>query len=176
MVSEARPSVLRRPKQKRPPQALGRPECAWAQAMNYYNISRATQGLVAYVKDALARGAERKALNLHSATTRASSRANSPNSPPRSSPKTAATPTFLRAPLDSRAFLRSSSHKVTGWNQHNRKPQSAGCSGYKVYFEDGGQVWLSLMPRESSKSQCGRERCLHTGRYFRARKGDPDGF
>jgi phosphoglucomutase len=35
------------------PQALGRPEfpCVGTNAMNYYNISRATQGLVAYVKE-----------------------------------------------------------------------------------------------------------------------------
>ena len=35
------------------PQALGRPEfpCTGTNAMNYYNISRATQGLVAYVKE-----------------------------------------------------------------------------------------------------------------------------
>jgi phosphoglucomutase len=35
------------------PQALGRPEfpCVGTNAMNYFNISRATQGLVAYLKD-----------------------------------------------------------------------------------------------------------------------------
>ena len=35
------------------PQALGRPEfpCVGTNAMNYFNISRATQGLVAYVKE-----------------------------------------------------------------------------------------------------------------------------
>jgi phosphoglucomutase len=35
------------------PQALGRPQrpCVGTNAMNFYNISRATQGLVAYVKD-----------------------------------------------------------------------------------------------------------------------------
>src|SRR5215213_10046304 len=35
------------------PQALGRPQrpCVGTNAMNYYNISRATQGLVAYLHD-----------------------------------------------------------------------------------------------------------------------------
>jgi phosphoglucomutase len=39
--------------EKGTPQALGRPEfpCTGTNAMNYYNISRATQGLVAYVKE-----------------------------------------------------------------------------------------------------------------------------
>jgi phosphoglucomutase len=40
------------------PQALGRPEfpCVGTNAMNYFNISRATQGLVAYLKDHCAAG------------------------------------------------------------------------------------------------------------------------
>jgi phosphoglucomutase len=43
------------------PQPLGRPEfpCVGTNAMNYFNISRATQGLVAYLKDHLA--AEKRA-------------------------------------------------------------------------------------------------------------------
>src|SRR5215207_9348903 len=42
--------------EKGTPQALGRPEfpCVGTNAMNYYNISRATQGLVLYLKDHLA--------------------------------------------------------------------------------------------------------------------------
>ena len=50
------------------PQALGRPEfpCVGTNAMNYYNISRATQGLVAYVKEYFRQErTQRKALDLH---------------------------------------------------------------------------------------------------------------
>ena len=43
--------------EKGTPQALGRPEfpCVGTNAMNYYNISRATQGLVAYAKEYFAK-------------------------------------------------------------------------------------------------------------------------
>ena len=43
--------------EKGTPQGLGRPEfpCTGTNAMNYYNVSRATQGLVAYVKEWAAR-------------------------------------------------------------------------------------------------------------------------
>ena len=49
-------------------------------------------------------------------------------------------------------------------------------NGYKVYFEDGGQVVEPYASGIIAESQCGRKRRLHTGACFRARKGDSDGL
>jgi phosphoglucomutase len=129
--------------EKGTPQALGRPEfpCIGTNAMNYYNISRATQGLVAYVKEYFAkerRSGKPSICICHD--TRFFSREfaelaakviteNGCNAylfeGPRSTPELS----FAVRHTKSQAGINiTASHNPPEYN------------GYKVYFEDGGQV------------------------------------
>ena len=125
------------------PQALGRPEfpCVGTNAMNYYNISRATQGLVAYVKEYFRQcGRSGKPSICICHDTRFFSREfaelaakvmteNGCNAylfeGPRSTPELS----FSVRHTKSQAGINiTASHNPPEYN------------GYKVYFEDGGQV------------------------------------
>jgi phosphoglucomutase len=125
------------------PQALGRPEfpCVGTNAMNYYNISRATQGLVAYTKEYFAKsGRSGKPSICICHDTRFFSREfaelaakviteNGCNAylfeGPRSTPELSFAVRFTK----SQAGINiTASHNPPEYN------------GYKVYFEDGGQV------------------------------------
>jgi phosphoglucomutase len=129
--------------EKGTPQALGRPEfpCVGTNAVNYYNISRATQGLVAYVKEYFAkekRSGKPSICICHD--TRFFSREfaelaakviteNGCNAylfeGPRSTPELS----FSVRHTKSQAGINiTASHNPPEYN------------GYKVYFEDGGQV------------------------------------
>jgi len=125
------------------PQALGRPEfpCVGTNAMNYYNISRATQGLVAYVKEHFAKSGRpgRPSLCI-SHDTRFYSREFAELAAkvmvengcdaylfegPRSTPELS----FAVRHTKSQAGINiTASHNPPQYN------------GYKVYFEDGSQV------------------------------------
>ena len=125
------------------PQPLGRPEfpCVGTNAMNYYNISRATQGLVAYTKEHFAksgRGGKPSICICHD--TRFFSRDFAELAAkvitengcdaylfegPRSTPELS----FAVRYTKSQAGINiTASHNPPEYN------------GYKVYFEDGGQV------------------------------------
>ncbi|PTX95195.1 phosphomannomutase [Spartobacteria bacterium LR76] len=125
------------------PQPLDRPEfpCVGTNAMNYYNISRATQGLVAYVKEHFARsGREGKPSICISHDTRYFSREFAELAAkvmvengvdaylfegPRSTPELS----FAVRYTNSQAGINiTASHNPPQYN------------GYKVYFEDGCQV------------------------------------
>ena len=125
------------------PQALDRPEfpCVGTNAMNYYNISRATQGLVAYVKEYFGQsGRSGKPSICISHDTRFFSREfaelaakvmveNGCNAylfeGPRSTPELSFSVRYTK----SQAGINiTASHNPPEYN------------GYKVYFEDGGQV------------------------------------
>ena len=125
------------------PQPLGRPEfpCVGTNAMNYYNISRATQGLVAYVKEYFAKaGRSGKPSICICHDTRFFSREfaelaakviteNGCNAylfeGPRSTPELSFSVRYTK----SQAGINiTASHNPPEYN------------GYKVYFEDGGQV------------------------------------
>jgi len=125
------------------PQALGRPEypCVGTNAINYYNISRATQGLVAYVKEHFSGASrDRKAAICICHDTRFFSREfaelaakviteNGCNAylfeGPRSTPELS----FAVRHTKSQAGINiTASHNPPQYN------------GYKVYFEDGAQV------------------------------------
>jgi len=125
------------------PQALGRPEfpCVGTNAMNYYNISRATQGLVAYVKEHFAKSGRpgRPSLCI-SHDTRFYSREFAELAAkvmvengcdaylfegPRSTPELSYAVRYTK----SQAGINiTASHNPPQYN------------GYKVYFEDGSQV------------------------------------
>ncbi|MBN8708331.1 MAG: phosphomannomutase [Verrucomicrobia bacterium 61-8] len=124
-------------------QPLDRPEfpCVGTNAMNYYNISRATQGLVAYVKEHFARsGREGKPSICISHDTRYFSREFAELAAkvmvengvdaylfegPRSTPELS----FAVRYTNSQAGINiTASHNPPQYN------------GYKVYFEDGCQV------------------------------------
>jgi phosphoglucomutase len=125
------------------PQPLGRPEfpCVGTNAMNYYNISRATQGLVAHVKEYFTKAARSGKPSIcicHD--TRFFSREfaelaakviteNGCNAylfeGPRSTPELSFSVRYTK----SQAGINiTASHNPPEYN------------GYKVYFEDGGQV------------------------------------
>ena len=125
------------------PQPLGRPEfpCVGTNAMNYYNISRATQGLVAYTKEHFAKSGRRGKPSIcicHD--TRFFSRDFAELAAkvitengcdaylfegPRSTPELS----FAVRYTKSQAGINiTASHNPPEYN------------GYKVYFEDGGQV------------------------------------
>jgi phosphoglucomutase len=125
------------------PQPLGRPEfpCVGTNAMNYYNISRATQGLVAYVKEYFSKaGRSGKPSICICHDTRFFSREfaelaakviteNGCNAylfeGPRSTPELSFSVRYTK----SQAGINiTASHNPPEYN------------GYKVYFEDGGQV------------------------------------
>jgi phosphoglucomutase len=125
------------------PQELDRPEfpCVGTNAMNYYNISRATQGLVAYAKQYLTQsGRSGKPSICISHDTRFFSREfaelaakvmveNGCNAylfeGPRSTPELSFSVRYTK----SQAGINiTASHNPPEYN------------GYKVYFEDGGQV------------------------------------
>jgi phosphoglucomutase len=125
------------------PQPLGRPEfpCVGTNAMNYYNISRATQGLVAHVKEYFAKAGRRGRPSICiSHDTRFFSREfaelaakviteNGCNAylfeGPRSTPELSFSVRYTK----SQAGINiTASHNPPEYN------------GYKVYFEDGGQV------------------------------------
>jgi phosphoglucomutase len=125
------------------PQPLGRPEfpCVGTNAMNYYNISRATQGLVAHVKEYFAKaGRSGRPSICISHDTRFFSREfaelaakviteNGCNAylfeGPRSTPELSFSVRYTK----SQAGINiTASHNPPEYN------------GYKVYFEDGGQV------------------------------------
>ncbi len=124
-------------------QALDRPEfpCVGTNAMNYYNISRATQGLVAYAKEYLAKAERQETPSIcicHD--TRFFSREFAELAAkvitengcdaylfegPRSTPELSFAVRFNK----SQAGINiTASHNPPEYN------------GYKVYFEDGGQV------------------------------------
>ena len=124
-------------------QALDRPEfpCVGTNAMNYYNISRATQGLVAYAKEYLAKSGRKETPSIcicHD--TRFFSREFAELAAkvitengcdaylfegPRSTPELSFAVRFTK----SQAGINiTASHNPPEYN------------GYKVYFEDGGQV------------------------------------
>ncbi len=129
--------------EKGTPQALERPEfpCVGTNAMNYFNISRATQGLVAYVKEHFARsGKAGKPSLCISHDTRYFSREFAELAAkvmaengcdaylfegPRSTPELS----FAVRHTKSQAGIN-----ITA--SHNPPPYN----GYKVYFDDGGQV------------------------------------
>jgi phosphoglucomutase len=125
------------------PQPLGRPEfpCVGTNAMNYYNISRATQGLVAHVKEYFAKaGRSGRPSICISHDTRFFSREfaelaakviteNGCNAylfeGPRSTPELSFSVRYTK----SQAGINiTASHNPPEYN------------GYKIYFEDGGQV------------------------------------
>jgi Phosphomannomutase len=125
------------------PQPLGRPEfpCVGTNAMNYYNISRATQGLVLYVKEYFAAsGRTGKPSICICHDTRFFSREFAELAArvitdygcdaylfegPRSTPELS----FAVRHTNSQAGINiTASHNPPQYN------------GYKVYFEDGGQV------------------------------------
>ncbi len=125
------------------PQPLGRPEfpCVGTNAMNYYNISRATQGLVAYTKEHFAQsGRSGKPSICICHDTRFFSRDFAELAAkvitengcdaylfegPRSTPELS----FAVRYTKSQAGINiTASHNPPEYN------------GYKVYFEDGGQV------------------------------------
>jgi phosphoglucomutase len=125
------------------PQELDRPEfpCVGTNAMNYYNISRATQGLVAYVKEYFAQsGRSGKPSICISHDTRFFSREFAELAAkvmvengcdaylfegPRSTPELSFSVRYTK----SQAGINiTASHNPPEYN------------GYKVYFEDGGQV------------------------------------
>lgn len=125
------------------PQPLGRPEfpCAGTNAMNYYNISRATQGLAAYVKEYFATtGRPGKPSICICHDTRFYSREFAELAAkviteygcdaylfegPRSTPELS----FAVRHTNSQAGINiTASHNPPQYN------------GYKVYFEDGAQV------------------------------------
>jgi phosphoglucomutase len=125
------------------PQPLGRPEfpCVGTNAMNYYNISRATQGLVAYTKEYFAKtGRSGKPSICICHDTRFFSRDFAELAAkvitengcdaylfegPRSTPELS----FAVRYTKSQAGINlTASHNPPEYN------------GYKVYFEDGGQV------------------------------------
>ena len=125
------------------PQPLGRPEfpCVGTNAMNYYNISRATQGLVAHVKEYFTKaGRSGKPSICICHDTRFFSREfaelaakviteNGCNAylfeGPRSTPELSFSVRYTK----SQAGINiTASHNPPEYN------------GYKVYFEDGGQV------------------------------------
>ena len=125
------------------PQPLGRPEfpCVGTNAMNYYNISRATQGLVAYTKEHFAKsGRSGKPSICICHDTRFFSRDFAELAAkvitengcdaylfegPRSTPELS----FAVRYTKSQAGINiTASHNPPEYN------------GYKVYFEDGGQI------------------------------------
>lgn len=125
------------------PQPLGRPEfpCVGTAAMNYYNLSRATQGLVAYVKEHFAKSGQpgRPSICI-SHDTRFYSREFAELAAkvmtdngvdarlfegPRSTPELS----FAVRHTNSQAGINiTASHNPPQYN------------GYKVYFDDGAQV------------------------------------
>ena len=125
------------------PQALGRPEfpCVGTNAMNYFNISRATQGLVAYLKEWFAKEKRpgRPKISIAHDTRHFSrpfaelaARVASENgvdvvlfSQPRSTPELSFA---VRYTNSTAGIVLTASHNPPHDN------------GYKVYFEDGGQV------------------------------------
>ena len=125
------------------PQALGRPEfpCTGTNAMNSFNISRATQGLVAYVKEWAAREKlphrpricisydtrffSREFADLAAKVITESGCDALVFSEPRPTPELS----FAVRQTGSAAGINiTASHNPPAYN------------GYKVYFEDGGQV------------------------------------
>jgi len=125
------------------PQPLGRPEfpCVGTNAMNSYNISRATQGLVGYVKDHFAKsGRPGKPAVCVCHDTRFFSREFAELAAkvitdfgcdaylfegPRSTPELSFAVRHVKAQA---GINLTASHNPPQYN------------GYKVYFEDGGQV------------------------------------
>ena len=125
------------------PQPLGRPEfpCVGTNAMNYYNISRATQGLVAYAKEYFTKaGRSGKPSICICHDTRFFSREfaelaakviteNGCNAylfeGPRSTPELSFSVRYTKS---QGGINITASHNPPEYN------------GYKVYFEDGGQV------------------------------------
>lgn len=140
--------------EKGTPQALERPEfpCVGTNAVNYFNISRATQGLVAYVKEHFAKsGREGKPSICICHDTRYFSREFGELAArviaengcdaylfdaPRSTPELS----FAVRYTKSQAGINiTASHNPPQYN------------GYKVYFEDGGQV---VEPHASAIIDC----------------------
>ena len=125
------------------PQALGRPEfpCVGTNAMNYFNISRATQGLVAYLKEWFTRenrsGKPKIAIAYDSRHfsrdfAELAARVASENgvdvvlfTQPRSTPELSFAVRYTNATA---GIVLTASHNPPHDN------------GYKCYFEDGGQV------------------------------------
>ena len=125
------------------PQALDRPEfpCTGTNAMNYYNISRATQGLVAYVKE----WAEREKLPHRpriciSYDTRYFSREFADLAAKVITELGCDALVFAEPrPTPELSFAVRQTGSTAGINitaSHNPPAYN----GYKVYFEDGGQV------------------------------------
>jgi len=125
------------------PQALGRPQrpCVGTNAMNYYNISRATQGLIAYLKEWFAKNhlPGRPSIAIAHDTrhfskdfTELTAKVAAENGVdvfifggPRSTPQLSFTVRMVKA---SAGIVITASHNPPHDN------------GYKVYFSDGAQV------------------------------------
>jgi phosphoglucomutase len=125
------------------PQALDRPEfpCTGTNAMNYHNISRATQGLVAYVKEwaALAKLPHRPRICI-SYDTRYFSREFADLAAKVITESGCDALVFAEPrPTPELSFAVRQTGSTAGINitaSHNPPAYN----GYKVYFEDGGQV------------------------------------
>jgi len=125
------------------PQALGRPEfpCTGTNAMNYYNISRATQGLVAYVKEWAAQtGLPGRPKICISYDTRFFSREFADLAAKVITELGCDALVFAEPrPTPELSFAVRQTGATAGINitaSHNPPPYN----GYKVYFNDGGQV------------------------------------
>ena len=160
------------------PQALDRPEfpCVGTNAMNYYNISRATQGLVAYAKEYFANTAGPGVPPICiSHDTRFFSREFAELAAkvmvengcdaylfegPRSTPELSFSVRYTK----SQAGINiTASHNPPEYN------------GYKVYFEDGGQVVEPYASGIIAKVNAVESDVLQATSRRRAGPSDPDG-
>ena len=141
------------------PTHLGRPEfpCVGTNAMNFYNISRATQGLVAYLQDWF----EREKISGHAEARDRARHAlflarNSPSSRPSRGGKWLRCLRLRRAALDAGAFLRRAASARQRRHRHHRQPQPAARQRLQSLFRRRRASGRAARQRDHRESERGR--------------------
>ena len=142
--------------------------CVGTNAMNFYNISRATQGLVAYLQEWFATERISGRRRSSSRTTRGISRETLPSSRQSRGGEWLRRLRLRRTALDAGTFVRRSLSARERRHRHHRQPQSAARQRLQSLLRRRRASGRAARQRHHREGECDQERNLRAGSAERA--------